>query len=301
MLRIKSFVEKYSSYISDVICTGDMNGARYKDYNEDFWNSDGPNKFLLAIGNHDVYDHNNEVSDNANYGDRAYWATASEKYKKYIEPNIENWNVVQPDNADENGLCYYYKDYDTLDSKLRLVVLDGMAFESTQREWLTGVLDDAKTNGYAVMIAEHFAPINGANDVEPFDTAFTSLRFGIKEDSWANMFLPGATAAVDNFINGGGDFVCWICGHIHYDVVGVVKSHPNQMFIAIGSAKYSSSPIDSGRLMQFKSVDLFNIMSIDIKNKILSVFRIGDNVDNWLRHRKTMTIDYKNRKLISTY
>jgi hypothetical protein len=182
-----------------------------------------------------------------------------------------------------------------------MIVLDGMDFDEDQLAWLVATLADARTNGYPVLIADHFAPINYAEDIDKFDTPFASFNIGMKEQAFANGHLPGACDAVDDFIEAGGEFVCWICGHLHYDVVGTVVSHPNQVFIAIGSANNSTFALDGYRLKQFKSCDLFNVMSVDVRNKRISVLRVGADTDNWLRHRGAMTIDYENKKLLSTW
>lgn len=309
MMRLEAFREKFVEYLSDTIITGDMCGAKYTQYNPDFWNADGPDKILQLIGNHDVYDAHDQVpGTGAGYDNPEYWATAAEKYAQYIEPNVAKWGVTQPSGAAANGLCYYYKDYDLTTgadsyntSHLRMIVLDGMDFDEDQLAWLVATLADARTNGYPVLIADHFAPINYAEDIDKFDTPFASFNIGMKEQAFANGHLPGACDAVDDFIEAGGEFVCWICGHLHYDVVGTVVSHPNQVFIAIGSANNSTFALDGYRLKQFKSCDLFNVMSVDVRNKRISVLRVGADTDNWLRHRGAMTIDYENKKLLSTW
>ena len=308
MDRIQAFRTKFASYLSDTICTGDMAGAKFTEYPSDFWNATGPDTILQLVGNHDVYDAHNQVpGTGTGYDDPQYWATAAEKYAQYMA-NVSKWGVTQPSGASENGLCYYYKDYDLTTgadiyttSAMRLIVLDGMAFDAAQLAWLVATLEDARTNGIPVMIADHFAPINYAADIDKFDTPFCSFNIGMKEQAFANGHLPGACGAVDDFITAGGEFVCWICGHLHYDVVGTVVSHPNQIFIAIGSAKYKTFALDSYRLPQFKSADLFNIFIADVRNKRISVMRVGADTDNWMRPRHGMTIDYSSKTLVSTW
>jgi hypothetical protein len=308
MDRIQAFRSKFANYLSDTICTGDMAGAKYTAYPSDFWNATGPDTILQVIGNHDIYDAHDQVpGTGSGYDDPQYWATAAEKYAQYMA-NVGKWGVTQPSDAAANGLCYYYKDYDLTTgadihttSSMRMIVLDGMAFDAAQLAWLEATLEDARANGIPVMIADHFAPINYAPDINKFNTPFSSYNIGMKEQAFANGHLPGACDAVDDFITAGGEFVCWICGHLHYDVVGTVVAHPNQIFIAIGSANYSTFALDGYRLPQFKSADLFNIFSVDVRNKRISVMRVGADTDNWMRPRHGMTIDYSNRQLVSTW
>lgn len=312
MENIKSFMERFKGLgIDDVISTGDMCGMKFPDYKADLWDSSVFNQILLAIGNHDVYDHNNDAPS-GQYDNRDYWATPLEKYVKYIAPNVANWNVVQPSGAGINDYypCYYYKDYDTTVgaesytvSAVRLIVLDCMAFDAVQLNWLQGVLEDARINGYHVIIANHFVPAQSQNDSDynGFDTPFNSLDNGMTGSAYGYSYLPGMCDAVDAFINAGGVFICHICGHMHYDLVGKLNSHPNQMYIAVGSANCGITWQDTPRISCTKFEDLFNLISIDVHNKRMSVVRVGADFDLWMRHRGTMTIDYNAKTLINTY
>lgn len=302
--NIGEFLEKYGSYIDDTIMTGDMCASRFTDYIP-IYAEDDYKKILLCIGNHDVYDHNGDAENHGvSYDDKAYWATPQEKYNQYIKPNVSDWGVIQPNNAETNGLCYYYKDY----GKVRLVVLDAMAYDSAQHTWLSNVLNDAKTNSLHVVIAEHFPPTETSDgDYTLFETGFSSLMTGM--EMWYGLSYVGyndgtrhtATNLVDEFISAGGMFVCWLCGHLHYGQVGTLDSHPNQIFIAVETANRSAVWKDVPREWNDKSEDLFNVVSIDTVNQIIKVCRIGAEWDDHMRHRGAMCIDYANRKLISTY
>ena len=317
IVRIKDFSNLYANYINDVICTGDMCGQKFSDYSGIF-NEEGYKHMLLTIGNHDVYDKNGDAVSNGapSYDDKNYWATNVDKYNQYFKSNISNWNVTQPANAENNGYCYYYKDYDqtsgsssTTISKLRLIVLDTMAYDEEQHNWLSSVLQDAKTNNYAVVIAQHFPPMENPNDFNEFNTAFSSFTTGMEsyygvaylayKDSLN--ILHKATDLVDEFINDNGEFVCWLCGHLHYAKVGTLVSHPNQIYIAIETANYQGKIWkDISRSEYDKTIDLFNIVSFDTYNKIIKVARIGAEYDYYMRHRGTMTINYATRTLISS-
>ena len=310
--NVTKFMELYGTYIDDIIVTGDMCGSRYTDYN-DLYNKPGRTTTLLAIGNHDVYDHNGDAESNGvNYDDKLYYATPTEKYNTFIKPNVANWGVVQPVNAESLGLCYYYKDYintyGSNQSKLRIIVLDAMAYDSLQHNWLNDVLSNAITNGFTVVIAEHFPPTESkTGDYDLFDTGFSSKMNGM--EMWYGVTFIGyeengvsykATDLVDTFINNGGEFACWLCGHLHYGQVGTLKSHPNQIFIAIEKANISDVWADTPRQVGDISEDLFNIVSFDTINKVIKVLRIGASYDKYMRSKKTLSIDYNNRKLIST-
>ena len=296
--RVLQFGAKFASYIDDIIHTGDICSSKFGIWNENIETLPGYNKILQVIGNHDVYDANNDFPTNpSGYDDPAYWATPAQKYARYMQ-FVGDWGVVQPANAAANGYCYYYKDYAS--AKIRLIVLDAMAFDATQLAWFEGVLADAITAGYAVVVADHFKPTTGPNDVAPFDTPFCSLNDLMSPDT-ATRYLTGAPAAIDTFINNGGEFVCWLCGHTHYDQVAKVVSHPNQMFICVGKASYITGWQDSARVINQDSEDLFNIIAFDYHQKVIKVFRVGGEVDQYMRHRGGFSLDWQNKTLLNTW
>lgn len=300
---IKRFMDKYGSAIDDAICTGDMTGNKFPAYYP-IYGLDDYKKILLCIGNHDVYDVNNDAeSHGASYDNEAYWASNLQKYNQYFAPSIANWNVVQPSNAATLGLCYYYKDYSSNGYGYRLIVLDAMAFDNNQYAWLVSTLADAKTNSKTVVIADHFAPITGLSDINGFDTPFMSLLTGMEFNySVSRLTAPNGSAAnaVDDFINGGGEFACWLCGHMHYDQIGVTVAHPNQIFVAVGCANGSPVWADMPRNDDDESYNLFNIISIDPYYKTIKISRIGANVDDWGRKRDCVSVNYQTKTLIAT-
>lgn len=311
---IAIFADRYSDCIDDVIITGDLTAGSYATYTN-FLAEDKYKKFLLTTGNHDVYDHNGDaVEHGVSYDDPAYWATNIEKYNTYFAPNIANWNVVQPTNAATLGLCYYYKDYNVGSgagvktvSTVRLIALDAMAYDADQHAWLSSVLTDARQNNIAVVIAEHFPPTESdTDDTDEFNTPFNSymngmeLKYGLSYLGYkVNNIIHTAASLVDDFINNGGEFTCWLCGHLHYGRVGTLKSHPNQIYIAVdvtnAGAVWKSVP----RSEFDESYNLFNAVGIDTYNKVIKVARIGAGYDDHMRNADVMCIDYANRRLIS--
>lgn len=299
------FKLKYSGYIDDTILTGDMTGKSFLEYRP-LYAQTGYNDILLAIGNHDVYDRTGTTTP---YDAESGWATATEKYNTYFKPSIDNWGVTQPTGAETNGLCYYYKDYtrtttDNTTYGLRLIVLDAMAYNSAQHTWLVSTLADARTNNLSVVIAEHFPPILGSGDIEGYDTPFMSKMTGMEfAYSTTRLSTSGnyATAAVDDFMTAGGTFICWICGHMHYDQIATLKAYPNQIYIAVGAANKSTVWQDMPRGTNDSTEDLFNLISFDLYNHTIKVCRIGTEFDDWYRHRGGLSIDYTTRELIYSW
>ena len=334
LAKIKNFYNRYKPYISDVICTGDMVAGKFPDWNASLWGQDFVKKFLLAIGNHDVYDSADHFDGlDGGYDNVAYRATNAEKYAQYFA-NVAEWGVTQPAGAEEQGLCYYHKDYDTTTdaqvstsvNKLRLIVLDcsetkeevaagttgasyneddgkyyvnHYSFDAAQLAWFTNLLTEAKTNNYAVVVAQHYplTTTTGSNLVL-FDTPFNSLMSAARFNH-INA-IPGALEAVDDFIEAGGHFVCWICGHRHADHLAMEKNHSHQIYINVGSANDSAVGIDSDKGVPYVT-DQFNIMSIDVRKRLLTLYRIGSHVDKWGRHRECIVIDYANKTILTQY
>ncbi len=278
--RIVEYRKAYNNYIDDVIDTGD-NVPLEASEGVDFFDSvEGAENILNTIGNHD---------SRANGEWTGYGAVAS--YEQYIKPYVENWGVTQPENAEENGYNYYYKDY--ADAKVRLIVLDCMFWDSTEKTWLESVLADAKTEGLAVVVCSHYP---GGN-VTRFNTPWASLQYADVSQTTD----PEAATAISEFIEGGGEFVCWLSGHTHYDFVGKLTDFPEQVNITIdcanelaGNTGYS----DIERVVGTRSQDLFNIVAVDTFRKLIKVFRVGADRDSWMRHRGDLCIKYDTQEVL---
>lgn len=267
--RIIKFKNHYAQYFDDAICSGDMVRNTYAN-GMDFWyNTEGNEDILMCIGNHDV-------AVTGNYSQ--YGITVQEAYDRYFAPNIAQWNVVHSGNN-----TYYYKDY--VDSKTRMIVLDYLLTGTdadNQNTWFANVLNDAITNDLAVICVEHVLP----NDFVHIDCSFTSYynnQVGTCPDSWMTL--------IDNFINNGGTFLAWLCGHAHNDYVGYSSSHPKQLFIAVCTANGQTGYEDVARVIGEKSQDGFNVVFTDRYAKLVKVVRVGVSVDSVLRPMNTLCIN----------
>jgi hypothetical protein len=296
--RLIQFKNEYSDYINDVLCTGDVIRNVFSD-DFTFWTSlTGAEKILITTGNHEYY--NGESASASDYLDQI---TQLQVYNKFIAPNINNWGVVQPENAAANGYNYYYKDYTT--QKIRLIVIDNFRIDSAQEQFVSNALSGALTNSYHVIVAAHYGSYNTVDIECNFDSNYP----------WSSVWLPegidgeleNIRSSIDTFINDGGKFICWLCGHTHVDFFGKVPSHQNQVQINISCASSgvgSNYPAlvqycDQDRTMQTKSQDLFNIFSIDTTMGYFRIYRIGASVDCNMRSRQILVYDYLNNKLIN--
>ena len=288
--RYMDFTNEYESYIDDMLCLGDTIKDSWVDTMDFFNNVRGSEKILLTIGNHDTCDRTQA---------QAVWHQYAGKqaYDRYFAPYIDNWKVVQPENAATNGYCWYYKDYNT--AKVRLVVLDCMYMakdtEQAQLHWFTSVLTDAKEKGLSVVAAKHY-PFSVVQDKDK--NTFNSLDFK-SYDGNSKSSMKDFLDAIETYISSGGEFICWLNGDSHYDFQGLITDYPNQYAIAFENAGCNSLWNDSVRIEGTKSQDSFNFVTFDTNTKLIKVVRVGNNSDRYLRHKNYICYDYKNKKIIT--
>ena len=275
---IVDYGKKYSPYINDIICTGDIVAGAYPD-GMSWWDGvDGSENILTCIGNHDAV----TAQSNGSLIDMATLCGT------FITPYIGNWGAV----THPNDKTYYYKDYS--DQKIRLIVLDCMHDDSTQTSWLESALADAKTNNYHVVIATHYSsyPRNVVNcDFSPAKDLSNYMTATIAAD---------VVSAVNAFQTNEGDFVCYLAGHNHQDSILTVNGYPNQLVISITCATNVYSQFknsDQSRFGDFSNA--VNITTINTADKTVSIKRLGADMDMFLRDRKTFCYDYGNHILLN--
>lgn len=281
--RIKEYFDEYSSYVADVIHTGDSVFNELSD-GMAFWNRAGVQSYLNVVGNHDAastYNGSLIAPPDPNA------VSSKAVYDVIIKPYVSSWGVVQPTGAEANGYNYYYKDYTT--QKIRLVVLDCMYYDSTQNTWFSGVLSNTP-QGYSVVVASHYCP----DVITPLDTPFNSLQGTIP----STYSMPSAVDAVSSFIENGGNFVCWIAGHTHIDYIGKLQRDTRQLCIVVENGGIDDGWNDSTRTEGTKSQDAFNVIAFDIYSSIIKIIRVGDDYDHYMRHKMTLCYDYAQGILI---
>lgn len=277
--RIVAFKNKYSAYLSDTLHGGDgvytsMAGESTLDY-------DGAEDILNTIGNHDVLLSGGTFAD------------AQAAYNKFLAGKIENWGVEYTEN-----LCYYYKDYST--SKLRLIVLDCMHWDSAQNTWLAATLADAAENVLSVVICDHYVPNANFTILREKCTFSTLDPDNIASGGSLNAQASATVQAAIDDATHPLDFVCWLFGHTHRDYFGYLTDYPNQYGICIAKASgdYSGWEQDSVRTKGTKAYDCLNLISVDTTAKMLSITRIGNNTDRFMRQKNYLAFDYANHKIM---
>ena len=285
--RLLDFYNQYSDYIYDIIHTGDSPLQYYSDDNP--FATVGGNQILNVVGNHECW-----ISGDT--WPHPYNATAAQVYTKFFAPYISEWNVISP----SSNLCYYYKDYST--AKVRLIVLDAIHYDSAQESWFEATLAGAKANDYRVVTVSHYPAQTG---ITGFDCTFNSIVRLISPvadpevGEQIERLQESAFDVVDNFINDGGEFVCWLSGHQHDDFIGVVKDHTQQIQIIISCGLQSNKYSDCARTSKTKTQDLFNVFTVDGNAKLIKLIRVGSTMDKFMRKRETLCINYNTKEIIS--
>ena len=279
MMQVKA---RYDSMIDDSICTGDLVRLRFSN-DFTYWGAvDGANKVLLVIGNHDA------LADEQGY-DFDIRATQAEQYMKFFAPYISEWNCTY-----ESGKTYYYKDYAS--KKLRLIVLNCMltgSDDTAQLSWFATALAGANSNGYSVVVSNHYMVANA----EKIACNFTSIDKDIGTDVLPSAYID----AVQTFVNGGGKFVCHLVGHTHNDLIVRSATYSNQLCVVVDALNRTQGNqySDTQRTDGTRSQDLANIFVVDTASKVIKIMRVGANIDHYLREKNCITINYETGNIIA--
>ena len=280
--RIIEFYNYYHDSIDDVICTGDMVEHRFSE-GMTWWDAvEGSENILTCIGNHDA------LADTSGY-DWTNLATEANQYSQYFAPYISNWGCTYT-----AGKTYYYKDYTA--KNVRLIVVNCMLTgndDAAQKTWFESALSGAKTAGLSVVIADHYI-MSGQERVE---CNFSS----IERAPGTNALDSDYVDAVQSFVSDGGEFVCYIAGHVHVDYFAKSATYTNQTCILIDAASVRQSNLysDTQRTEGTKSQDLINLLVIDTASKAVKIIRAGADMDHYLRSKKQMTYKYLTGDIIA--
>ena len=293
---------KSKGYIDELIDTGDVVTNTYSQGLA--WRNaiEGTNNILTVVGNHDTRcdDTEQAAAGLTLYDIWQYHGAVSvdptkrtDAYNLLLAGKVDNWGVMQPDGAETNGLCYYYKDY--TDQHIRLIALDVMGYNQDQQDWLEARLAEAiaLTPSYHVVIIAHFT----GTVMKPLVCNYTTLypvpsSFNPVMSRYLEVTNPNAIAeAVDTFQTNGGNFIGYITGHYHRDMINVVSSYPKQLVFAVSSGGYTVTR-DFKKEEGCKSYDDFQIVSINTEDKTVRLIKVGADIDYYMRKKDTVCVGY---------
>lgn len=257
---------------------------------------------LTCVGNHDAW--------MGPFEEGVFnWADLKDVYqlvtKEVVLSGAHNGSpIIQPSNAEQNGYCYYYKDY----GDIRVIVLNAMENEShpsgywdaTQIAWFESVLDDARTHSKKVICVSHCP--SDLRTAQRVNSSFTSIRDYTWGEYDAILTPSSAFDIVDSFIDNGGTFICWLTGHTHYDQLLTPARYNNQLQIDIASARYDYHN-DGYKVTDISDVsnpvyDCCNYIGIDVTHKLIKVFRIGWDMDGGMKVRYALCYNYDTNNII---
>lgn len=285
--RMIGWCSQYND-IADILHTGDAVSETLDD-GMAFWDNAGAENVLNIVGNHDA-----SLEDAPSQGT----APVADIYNALFAPYINNWAVIQPEDAAANGLLYWYKDYAT--KKVRLIGLDCMHKTSAQLAWLEGVLVDAADKGLTVVIAYHSGPASDGTFTKLSSCNFcdSTVTSGAYAYAW-----PTLEAKVTAFKSGElegqtatGDFACWLCGHSHKDYL--LWTDSGQLIVGIDALTTGISGRTHAIREGEKSQDLFNLVGIDTYRHTVKLLRVGSDIDDQLRKIDQCAIDYTTGKVL---
>lgn len=301
--RALAFQDIYSHYIDTMILSGDISVSNYEDSGfSDLYAVKRYEVLLPVLGNHDAWTDGTSGCKSWTVG-----YSAKQCYTKFIQPYISSFTSY------EENKCYWMKDYSY--ANVRVIGIDNYHWKEQvtlsddttsstypngdpvdtgqQLSWFVSQLSAAKDNSRSVIVVCHEPPAN-PNLV---DCSFTTL------DDYGNGLLQTeAINAVQDFIDAGGDFVMWVCGHIHQDKFGTISGYPKQAFMTVDTARGARENnvawSNNARLANTRANDCFNVVSVDTVRKYIRVARIGTEFDRHGRHLGNLVYDYGTNRLL---
>lgn len=275
--RMVEYVNHYHKYIEFAIHTGDYCGNSQEVYS-DCYGEGTPcvRPIFNCVGNHDTIE--------------TKFATAlqpKETTHALLFNKTDDWNV---NFLDCPYSMSYYKDFP--ESNVRLIVLDLYYDIEPQKKWLDTLLAEAKEKNLYVVTAMH-QPTGEVQDTYGVTFHTVNDYVGLNGAEKSVVFEE----QIAKFIREGGCHVCNLAGHLHHDVFGLTDA--GVLNVCVPSATSWDKWCDGKRVKGTRTYDCFNVVSIDANLGLLKIVRVGDNVDHYLRVKRALCFDFKNRKVIS--
>ena len=299
------------------ICLGDIQGANH---NEQYgtWYTDivqtSKKPFFTVVGNHDVWRAPNETAP----------ITQKMAVEKYIRP------VAVQIGIEDLQTPYYVKTFD--EYKIALVVLcyydapndDENAqllelFSQKQIDWLVQTLQ-AIPKEYHLLIAMHdfsyktrvilddWTQPDWSYDKRPFtaedsernlltDIVQAWIEGGVLRKTYSEQTegVSNVTVDCDFSTRGKGDFICYLLGHMHKDILAVCDKYPNQRLVYCPSSAYDAWQnkfSDLPRTAGTKSEDCLTVFSVDTQKRKIRLVRVGSNITVDMTERTYKVLDY---------
>lgn len=234
-------------------------------------------KRLLVEGNHDAAYSDGGV-------DYAGNLTLEEFYSIFFRSQSLNDNVVFG-----NDGTYFY--VDDVSQKIRYIGLNALdtpydvnkmhvfCFRDEQIQWLVNNALEIPSDEWSVVVCSHNIPIeNQKGIIVNADVLLNVFNAFKNKTSYSgdgtNATYP--TSVNVDFTNRGGNFVCWIGGHVHYDYLEVANGINLVTTLNDSLQIQTNAPVKTQGTDTEQSFDIFTINKI---TRTVDVTRVGAGTD----------------------
>ena len=166
-----------------------------------------------------------------------------------------------------------------------------VAVKNTFTQGKTGVEHGAKTNPYG-----QDGVVQDIIEAWRLGSRFEK-KYVPKEDTG---LAETIRVKCDYTSRGKGDFVCWIAGHRHRDLVARSKKYPAQLVLRFACAVHGSQSRGSDlvRTPNTRAVDVMTVLVVDKVSRAIKLVRIGADITIDMQERKMTSIkwDYSPKK-----
>lgn len=304
------------------ICLGDMQARNFVE-TDGRWYTDtvaqSKKEFYTVLGNHDV----------GNSKDIAIAGTSQMAFEKFVLPCADKIgipNLTTP---------YYVKTFDRYkvvmivlnNYETEAMGTDGNfalsrgleSYSQTQLTWLADTLQNIP-QGYHLVIAMH----SFCYETETVECAWSQPNKQIKPSPKTPYFgadilpdmlqawihgeklcktyapqdsglFPTLSVECDFTARGRGEFVCYLIGHHHMDIIARSKTYPNQKIVCLASTAndtWQNYECDLPRAEGTKAEDLLTVFSLCPQKRQIRLVRVGSNVTMDMTDRTYTAILY---------
>ena len=104
---------------------------------------------------------------------------------------------------------------------------------------------------------------------------------------------------IQNWMNNGGKFVVWLCGHTHVDFMWYSTKYPNILCVVLDQAGCLRGTNTGDRSTNLDSRVCANYYSIDTQNGLFKIVRVGYTMNKLMNSHEYLCYDYINRKVLN--
>lgn len=261
-------------------------------------------KIYKCVGNHEV---------SGSY-------TLSELYDVYLPGSGDGSLYFKVDFATQKIRVIFLNQYDSEDADVKQHTGH---YSQTQIDWFIAQLQDALTNNLSVIVVCHsmaeagwpiynkqgfyqqvvgsmYSAVNSGPIISDIINAFKHKGTLSKTYSFTD---NEDTLTVSASFSGYGNFICYICGHEHVDVVGYSTIYPDQLICMVQGGVISSttrteasahwqSKYDTPRIENTVTADSINVYSIDTVERLVKIVKVGSTITDKFEARSLAVFGY---------